>query len=373
MKSYIKKEDSKEFDDCVLNFINTKDSDLLPDVFKSGMKIVKSVRNYYKDLYLDESFDKDMVLEFFYKYLGDRDNTSPTRAIRNIAYAKIQEYLEEADTPHLETFDAYVYSVNVVSRLIMKESLEEVLSGLPLRIQASIIYLIYFPEKTSYLKNLHNSLVDYFIVLQGIERLQKMVNNLPNETMTSFNFKLPETQIARLLLVSSLYKISPAVLVLLMQEKNLNSLLQFCTLFGGQSISIPTVPELQQTIQRASELSTRLESNELTIGDRESLAYLASDLDSVEEFDDDIPLNPVLSAFFEKILQITLKNYDSYQKRLIEGVDEENLDDVLRIYDVMNKELKTQIQLVMQISSSVEGREDINRIIEILTKNNSEV
>jgi len=372
MKSRIKKNESEEFDELVLEFIETKDEDILPNLMESGMKVVKSVRHYYMDLRLDEQFDREMVLEFFCHYLGDRDEVSPTRTIRNIAYSKIQEYIKEAETPHLESYDAYVYSVNVVSRLIMQESLEEVLNGLPMRIQSSILYLIYFPEKTSYLKYIHNSLIDYFIVLQGIEKLQDMVNNIQNEEVASFHFKLPETQIARLLLISSLYKISPAILVLLMQEKNLNSLLQFCSLFGGQSVSVPTITELRQTIQQASELSIRLEEDRITIGDQEALAYLASDLDKVEDFNDELPLNPVLSAFFEKILQITLKNYDSYQKRLIESVDLENPNDIVKIYDVMNRELKTQIQLLTQISGSIEQREDILKIIDILTKNDSE-
>lgn len=373
MKSRIKKNDSEEFDELVLEFMNTKDDEILPSLMEAGMKVAKSVRHYYMDLRLDEQFDREMVLEFFYRYLGDRDEVSPTRTIRNIAYAKIQEYIKEAETPHLESYDAYVYSINAVSRLIMQESLEEVLSGLPMRIQSSILYLIYFPEKTSYLKYIHNnSLIDYFIILQGIEKLQDMVNNIQNEEVASFHFKLPETQIARLLLISSLYKVSPAILVLLMQEKNLSSLLQFCSLFGGQSVSIPTVMELRQTIQQASELSTRLEEDKITIGDQEALAYLASDLDKVEEFNDELPLNPVLSAFFEKILQITLKNYDSYQKRLIESVDLENPNDIVKVYDVMNRELRTQIQLLTQISGSIEQREDILKIIDILTKNDSE-
>jgi hypothetical protein len=260
--------------------------------------------------------------------------------------------------------------VSAVSRLIMQESLEEVLQDLPLRIQASVLYLVYFPNKTSYFRYIQNSTLDYFIILQGIEKLQKMVNNIPNEEVASFYFKLPETQIARLLLISSLYKISPATLVLLMQEKNLNSLLQFCTLFGGQSVAIPTVAELKHTIQQASDLSTRLEEDRITIGDQEALAYLASDLDEVTDYNDEIPLNPVLSAFFEKILQITLKNYDTYQRKLIEGVDPENVNDVIRIYDIMNRELKTQIQLLTQISGSIEQKEDIIKIVELLTSTN---
>ena len=125
MKSFIKKDESEEFDRLVLEFIETKNSDLLEDLITAGERVVKSVRLYYIDLYLDEDFDKEMVMEFLYQYLGDRDETSPTRTIRNIAYAKIQQYIEEANTPHLEDFDAYVYSVNVMSRLIFQESLEE--------------------------------------------------------------------------------------------------------------------------------------------------------------------------------------------------------------------------------------------------------
>jgi hypothetical protein len=369
MRSNVRRQESEIFDELVYNFIQSADESLLQDILLAGMNIVKSVRLYYRDLYLTESFDKDMVLEFLFKFLGDRDGITPTRALRNVSYEKVKLYIEMANTPHIETYDAHVYSVDVTSRLVFEESLTSVLADLPLRIQASILYLIYFPEKTSLLKFVHFSLLDYFLTLQGISKVKNMVDNITTDDSASFHFRLPETQIARLLMVSSLYKVSPAVLVLLMQEKNLNSLIQFCTLFGGQSVSVPTVAELKSTIQQSSELAGRLEEGHLSIGDQEALAYLASDLDKVEEFNQDIPLNPVLSSFFEKILQITLKNYDNYQKRLIEGVDRENPDDILRIYEIMNHELRTQIQLVMEISSSVEGREEVNRIIDLLTQN----
>lgn len=367
MKSSIKKIESEKFDSLIYNFIQNSNENILQEILEVGMKIVKSVRLHYRDLCLTEIFDKDTVLEFIYRFLGNRDEVSPTRALRNAAYEKIKNCINDANVPHIESYDAFVYSVDVTSRLVFEESLEVTLFGLPLRVQASILYLIYFPDKTTELKSI-NSLIDYFLVLQSIERLRKMVNTIKNDDISSFYFTLPKTQIARLLMVSSLYKTSPATLVLLMQEKNLNSLVQFCTLFGGQKVSIPTVAELVETIKKSSDLAGRLEEGHLSIGDQESLAYLASDLDGTEEYNQDIILNPVLSAFFEKILQITLKNYDNYQKKIVEEVDRTDPEDIMRVYDIMNRELRTQIQLITEISSSIEGREEINRIIETLTK-----
>ena len=368
MKSYINKEKSEEFDTAVFEFVNSADPQLLPCIIKLGMVIVEKVRKYYRDLRLDESFDKDMVLEYLHSTLGGRDKTSPTKNLRNIAYSRIKSLLEESDTPHLESYDSHVYLVNPVSRLIFQDALKEVMKDLPLRIKAGIIYLLFFPDNEYILRNITESRIDLFIILQGIGKLYKMIDNVKPEEQT-FQFKLPDTQISRLLLVSSLYKISPAVLVLLMQGRNLTSLLQFCALFGGQTVSVPTVAEFQRSIQQSSELASRLEEGELTIGDREALTYLASDLDDIEDIEDDMPLNPVLSSFFEKNLEITIKNYDAYQKRLIQEVDTKNIEDMMRIYEVMNKELRTQIQLVTEISSSVEEREDIKKIIDILTEN----
>ena len=368
MKSYINKEKSEEFDLAVATFIDTANPELLPHLIKLGMDIVEKVRKYYRDLYLDEMFDKDMVLEYLYNTLGGRDKTNPTRNLRNIAYARIKNLIEESDTPHMESYDSHVYVVNPASRLMFQDALKEVLKDLPLRIKSGIMYLLFFPDNEYILKTVMESKIDLFITLQGIRKLQKMVDT-GNTEEHSFQFKLPDTQISRLLLVSSLYKISPAVLVLLMQGRNLTSLLQFCTLFGGQTVTVPTVAEFKRSIQQSSELAARLEEGELTIGDREALAYLASDLESIEDVDEDMPMNPVLSSFFEKNLQITLENYDNYQKRLIQEVDTKNIEDMMRIYEVMNKELRTQIQLVTQISSSVEGRDEIRKIVDILTKN----
>jgi hypothetical protein len=371
MKSIIIKGDTDAFDAITEEFLKVKDPELIQEFLNLGMKVVKSVRNFYPDLVLDETFDKDIILDFTDRIIREKDLVSPSRSLRNIAYNRIQVLIEEADTPRIETLDAQVYEMDASSRLIFEESLQEVLKGLPLRIQAAILYLVYFPEKSNQLYSICPSILDFFLILRGIERLKNMVD-ISEGSESYFQFKLPETQISRLLLVSSMYKLSPASLVLFMQMKSFPNLLQFCSLFGGEQVSIPTVGELQEAIQNSSELANRLEEGKITVGDQEALAFLASDLNGVENYDLDIPLNPVLSAFFEKILDITLKNYDNYQKRLISSVNVESTTDIMRIYEVMNKELRAQIQLVMEISGSLEGQEEVRRVIDILTKTYNE-
>ena len=368
MRSIINKGDSASFDSLVKEFVETNNSELLEDILVAGKRVVAPVRYNYADLNLDETFDGDMVLEFLQRHFSERTFKSPTRSLRNIADNRIKELIEEAEVPSIDSFDAQVYSMDVNSKLILEESLEELFIDMPLRIRAGILFLIYYPEESANLQTVIPSLVDYFLVLQGIDKLRDMVETVSEEP-SKIRFKLPDTQVARLLMVSSLYKVSPATLVLLMQSKSLTNVLQFCTLFGGQTVEIPTVAELSRTIQSSSELAARLEDKDLSVSDKDALAYLASDLDDVSEFDEESSLNPVLSTFFEKIFSKTVENYDNFQKQLFASVDRDNDDDIMRVYDILNKELSVQIQLITEISGSLEGREEIEKIMSILTKN----
>ena len=49
-------------------------------------------------------------------------------------------------------------------------------------------------------------------------------------------------------------------------------------------------------------------------------------------------------------------------------VDKENPDEVMRVYEIMNKELSVQSQLLTEISSGLEGREEVIKIMNLLTK-----
>ena len=364
MKSYLTREKADEFDLLVHQLIHEKKSEYLPGVITSGISLARNVMRYYGDLRLDDSFAKDIVLECLQKSLGEDHQISPTRLLRNIAYTNIKRLIQDADFSIPENPDVHVYTVDIHSRLVFEETLHDVLFLLPLHIQSAILYLIFCPDNDRLFRSLYSSL-DYFLILSGIDHLR---TSLPvsKERQTYFNFDLPVSQTARLLLISSLYKLSAPVLVLLMQTQNLEIVLQFCKLFGGQTLTIPTIPELSSTVERAAEIANTVEDG-FRVGDQESLAYLATNLDNIRSIDyEKLSLNPLLASFMEESLGITLKNYDACLKRLVSSMDTTDPEDILRVDISLNKEIFSQAYLLLQLTTSVENYPSIQKILKIL-------
>ena len=364
MKSYLTREKADEFDLLVHQLIQDKNTTSLPLVITSGLSLVRSVMRYYGDLKFDDSFAKDIVLECLHKSLGEDHQISPTRLLRNIAYTNIKRLIQDADFSIPENPDIHVYAVDIHSRLIFEETLQDVLFLLPLHIQSAILYLIFYPDNDRFFKVMYSSL-DYFLILNGIDRLRTTLP-VSKERQTYFNFDLPVSQTARLLLISSLYKLSAPILVLLMQTQSLEIVLQFCKLFGGQTFTIPSIPELSSTVERAAEIANTVEDG-FRVGDQESLAYLATNLDNIRNIDyEKLSLNPLLSSFMEQSLEITLKNYDTCQKRLISSMDTTDPEDIIRVDTLLNKEIFSQAYLLLQLTTSVENYPSIQKILKIL-------
>ena len=367
MKFYLTRENADEFDFLVSQLVQEKNPELLPSVISRGISLVQNVMRYYGDLTFDDSFAKDIVLECLHKSLGEDHQISPTRLLRNISYTNIKQLIQDYDFSTPENPDISVYTVDVHSRLIFEETLQDVLFLLPLHIQSAILYLVFYPDNERLFKSLYSPL-DYFLILSGIDRLR---TSLPvrREKQTYFNFNLPVSQTARLLLISSLYKLSAPILVMLMQTQNLEIVLQFCKLFGKQTLTIPSIPELSSAVERAAEIANSVEDG-FRVGDQESLAYLATNFDNIRNVDyDKLSLNPLLSSFVEQSLGVTLKNYESYQKRLIASVDTTDPDDIQRVYTIMNKEILSQAYLLLQLTTSIENYPSIQKILTILKTN----
>ncbi len=365
MKSFIYKEKADIFDNKVALLLREKNSDHLDEIFEAGSSLVYSILRYYGDLYFDKNFSRDVVLECLHALLLEEKNISPTRVLRNIAHTRIKHLLEESETALLPTFDTSSYSVDIQSRLIFEETLQSVLFLLPLHIQSAILYLIFYPNKDSIFRSLYSDL-DFFLILRSIEQIRKCQFGVVTEDQEYFNFDLPASQTGCLLLVSSLYKLSPAVLVLLMQTKNLETVLQFCKLFGGQTLKIPRISELSSAVVKAATLAKNVEEG-IRIGDQESLAYLATELKEIKKVDyTKLSLNPLLSSFIHQSLSVTLKNYEAYQNRLISSVDTTDSEDISRIYTLINKELISQAYLLLQLTTSIEEYPDIRKILNIL-------
>lgn len=353
-----------KFNKLVEEFKATKNKTLVQEIFMMAQEIAKTQREAFPDLKKDESFDVEMALNFIDKCLiQDMYAPSAARKMKGLAYKALRKEIDESGMIYISGIDLFSYSCDPGGRLRIEEHLAEAFEGVPLRIRSAVLYLLYFPERFSTFKDFCPSLSDRITIVRVLYKLKSAMNSTRN---LQFDFQLPTTQISRLLLVSALYKKSPLILVLMLLFKDITPLLQFCTLFEGETVEIPQLDEILKEISRVSNLTTRLEDKDIAVRDRESLAYLATELDGLKELDEEATLNPVLSTFFENIFRITLRNYDDFQQKLIQQVNLGDTEDILRVYEVMNQEIATQINLLTQISSAIGDRKDVEQIVESL-------
>lgn len=355
-----------EFDELVEKFRKTKDENLLEQIYLQAREIASTQREAFPELDLDKYFDREIALEFISCLVSDNIKTTPARKAKSLAFNHIFSEIEDSGTRYMNGFDFYSYTKKPGERLCLEDDLLSIIGTFPTRLKSSVIYLLYYPERLPLFKDFGIPLIDVIVIILALYKLKKIMKETPN---LKFSFNLPTTQISRLLMVSALYKLSPQILVLMMLFKDLNSLLQFCVLFEEESFTIPKLDTVIQVIKKSSELAERLEDEEIAIKDRESLAYLATEANGIEEINPDTELNPVLTTFFEGIFGITLKNYDDFQQKLIKQVDLGDPEDILRVYDIMNQEIGTQINLLTQISSAIGNKDELNRIVESLSLN----
>ncbi len=365
MKLFVNKHTADQFDSLVHTLIQTQDSTYLEEVLTIGTLLITGITSYYGDLSFETRFIQDIIIECLQKILVEEETLSPTRVLQNITYREIEHHLRDAEMTFVASYEGQSYTVDVHSRMIFEETLQDVLFLLPLHVQSAILYLVFYPNKDALFRTLYSSL-DYFLILKGIHDLRSRLTGMSVEKEKYFDFTLPVSQTARLILVSSLYKLSPAILVLLMQTKNLEVLLQFCKLFGGKTLTIPHISELSSVLEESAEMAKKVE-NGIQISDQESLAYLATELQEIKKVDyAQLSLNPLLSTFIQESLSITLQNYESYQKRLISSVDTTDLQDIMRVYNLINKELLSQAYLLLQLTTPIEDYKGIQKILTIL-------
>lgn len=368
MRLLVNRDNAQRFDTLVKELLDQQNTDQLKDVLQAGSVLITGMMYYYSDLAFDATFANDLVIECLQRLLVEAENTTPTRVLRNLTHTRVKHLLDISEITIPTIPDIQSYKVDLQSRLVFEETLHEVLMFLPLHIQSAILYLIFYPNSDTKFRVLYTPL-DYYLILQGIQHLREHLD-ISKEEHNYFCFDLPTSQTARLLLVSSLYKLSPAILVLLMQTKKLEIVLQFCKLFGGQTIKIPRISEISSVLTHASEIAQKVEDG-IQVGDQESLAYLATDIASMQGGKyDQLVLNPLLSAFIEQSLSVTLTNYEAAQKRLVSAMNTSDPEDIFRVRTLLDKEIMSQAYLLLQLTTPIDSYPAIQKILNILNVKN---
>ena len=350
----------KEFDDIVFRFLEHKDNPYeLVSATVRASRLCLSYSWYSNTIKVVQ----DLSLEFLAHLHRGGLLTTPYKRLARIA----KDILKKHD--RLVRFEGTVlepsHQKDPDYPLIVEDIIKTILRGVPNGVKSAIMYVLSFPERLKGVLSLYSP-PEKYLIIRGLFKLKNKLN-ISSKQDGSLDLNLPTTQITRLLLLSVLYKVSPLALVVLMESKSLDSLYKLCMLFEGQELRVPTVAELTDVLNSASKLTRDFEESE-SVETKESLAYLATDIENIEELTVDTELNPLLSNYFEKALDISFTNYKKFQDGLIRNVDWTNIEDVRLVHEIFNKEINLQINMMSKIMQAVTSTTEMKEFLEVVEK-----
>lgn len=341
------------------NYLNKKKEEQLALLLTCAKKHVRrwlAKQIWYIQNESSENFITNVALEYIVRVMEDRISILPEKAIINLAYQMHYKPQQLRSKEGLSSRKA-VYS-RVTSRLSLKDKLNKALKSFPTHMKYSLLYAVAFPNQ-AHLKKIYKKYyteTEYNLLMLKVNKLQDSL------IQVDLGLKLPNTQAARLLVLSALHRVSPALLVLLLLLGDINKFIQFCTLFQGQKIIMPSMKKLIQEIEETTKLAAKLEKGKLTAQESKMLALLATETKSIKNLDFDITLNPLLSEYLGQAAEIVLDNYKGLQKKVISQLEVTDPRNLSRAYKFFDSEINAQFGLIKNILQSVEAMEKLQNL-----------
>lgn len=83
---------------------------------------------------------------------------------------------------------------------------------------------------------------------------------------------------------------------------------------------------------------------------------------------------PILAQYFVKSIATIIDNYTHVQERVLASLDTSDPEKVKKMYNVLNKEVTTQVRLIEEIIGAISTSESLNKVLNKLeTKLNGEL
>jgi hypothetical protein len=180
------------------------------------------------------------------------------------------------------------------------------------------------------------------------------------------------SQVAHMLFLSGIFKYDPKMLILFTLLKDITGLFQLCELYGGKTISIPTVDELTNIMNVSNDIATKVDKDvPLSVKDKELFTYLATDM-TLNTNIDEINVTKVIDIYLNNIITTASTNYDQYTKNLLSKFDISNPEDLRKMYSVINVEFEKQVRFIKELNESIGSIRDVRELVSILKNQESE-
>lgn len=349
-------------EDLVNEYYKTSDKSLVKKVFLLTRSYVDEWLSYQSSNLrsLSDEARQDISLTVVSNIIKKSLRTNVQNHIRNL----INERARHDRTTRIYSAVTSGKHVDIDTRVRVSARLKQLIAKYPVYIRGSVLYLMRHADQIDrFVRN--NDVSVAYRVLYCIFEIRKALS------MSESELELPESQTSKMLVLSNLYKHNPMALAVLMQVKSIDKFYQLCKLSEHHKLQLPTAYEFNNLVEKAVEMGNKLEgTTALTIQDRQALALMATTETDLSRVNPDSEVVPVLAQYFvHSITEIVRKSME-VQENVLKNLDTTNPEQVGRMYQVLNREVATQVRMVQEIVGAITTSEALNRV---LTKLESQI
>lgn len=299
----------------------------------------------------DDDID-DLTLTYVLRVV---DRTYVSREPIFVITRIVKQYIEKGWKIYYHKYEAP--DITNEALFMLEDALNEIRKSVPSRLFAAILYsYMYGPLDVG-----EYSLLDQLAILVKVKKLNSVlcINNLIINNSRSIN-----NMTTNMLLLSGLYKLNPLMFTIAVLTKgDLSSCLQISKLFEGQTVTIPNVSLIMETIRQSASLAATTESKELTVNEREALAILATNNYDFSTVSSDDELTPVMDEFIRESVVLFLDRYNKVQDKMLNSLTNYSSPErFVAIYKQINEELNIQMTIIKEILNSIESADKIKEI-----------
>lgn len=354
-----KNKSTRELGELLDYVVSNKNSDNKINILIYLLSFELSKRFFYMI-----NFSYNLVDDYSKKVALSFCNIIDSTTIKNSSLFTIRNLCRELNKikfPSKNKFE-YVYYKNedIVSKLLMKTSLEEIISSLPDKYKGTILYCIYNMKDFKTILNLYDDL-EKFLIYTKLKTFLDLMTGVKDEYIKINHMN---SQLSNTLLLSGLYKFNPRLLILLTLVGNIQNLFQFCELFGGEKFEIPKIDEVKNILNNISGVLSKFdESKTLSIKDKELLLYLSTNINLENNLD--FKLTPIIEEYISNIISNSSKNYEKKQNKIIDKLNLSNPENVKKLYEILDSELTKNLFFIKELNEAIENFGKITELINL--------
>lgn len=350
-----------KFNILVEDYITSRNDILIPTIYEQSIDKVKQWMFIQRRIPISEfpeGFLEDVVLTFISRLYDETVSNKPIKILLAIANSVGHKYFT---TNFVDGMQVVSVESSVDKIGLLRESIDDRFVGLSELIKSTILYLLLYPSEYPKMLELHKNNPEFYCGLVSLLAIKKQILQQKDSEFVSKDFT---TQTSKALLLSSLYSIHPALVVLFLQMGDVSKFLQFCILFSGQTIQIPTTAKLKDVMSKASAFGNLIDEGKVVTDYR--LVPFVTELDKNDVQEGNFNFTPVLSQFLQDSLTQILEKYDRLHDRVIKGLNICDAKEVKQVYKVLSKELVSQIKLMQSVNQSFEFVDSLKGLSEQL-------